>query len=127
MPTWLARAPLARDARTSDAWTRVASAYEDTADDAESPAPFSEPATEKLNSAFANGRITVRSRPDRKRRRVTTPYYASGPETRFRIVEVDMSSVVAPRADVVAPPSAWQRLFRFFFRFAPAPTVEVDR
>ena len=115
-----------RDARTSDAWTCAASAHEDTADDAESPAPFSEPATEKLNSAFANGRITERSRPDRKRRRVTR-HHASGPETRFRILEVDMSSVVAPRADVVAPPSAWQRLFRFFFRFAPAPTVEIDR
>ena len=126
MPAWLARAPLARDARTSVAWTRVASAFEDAADDAESPALFFEPATDALNVAFANGWITERSGPDRKRRRVTR-YYASGRETRFRILEVDMSSGVAPRADVVAPPSAWQRLFRFFFVSRRRTTVEIDR
>jgi hypothetical protein len=101
---------------TKLAWTRMASAFAGAADDAESSTLFVEPATDALNDA--NGRITERSGPDQKRRRVTRDH-ASGHETRPGTFEVDMPSVVARHADVVAPPPlplpAWQRLLRFFF------------
>ena len=101
---------------TKLAWTRMASAFAGAADDAESSTLFVEPATDALNDA--NGRITERSGPDQKRRRVTRDH-ASGHETRPGTFEVDMPSVVARHADVVAPPPlplpAWQRLLHFFF------------
>jgi len=83
---------------TKLAWTRMASAFADAADDAESSVLFVEPATDALNDA--NGRITERSGHDQKRRRVTRDH-ASGHETR-------------PGTPPLPLP-AWQRLFRFFF------------
>jgi hypothetical protein len=103
---------------TKLAWTRMASAFAGAADVAESSTLFVEPATNASNDTFASGRITERSGTDQKRRRVTLDN-ASGHETLPVTFEVDMLSVVARHADVVAPPPlplpAWQRLFRFFF------------